>query len=110
VLAPQNGYVFIATQSGSTRCQVSNSAVSCESQFANAPKINDEVAHGVRVSSDGKVQWVVGNLGAIPTVTIDDRTYSALGWTIAATADGTKFTNQTSGHGMYLSSTGVQGF
>ncbi len=35
------------------------------------------------------MQWVLGNLGAIPTVSIDCRTYEAQGWTIDATTDGT---------------------
>lgn len=110
VLTPQNGYVFVATKSGQTRCQVSTSQVGCESAFANAPKINGESASGVRVDADGKLRWVLGNLGAIPTVTIDYGTYSAMGWIISATADGTKFTNQASAHGMVISPSGVQVF
>ena len=49
------------------------------------------------------MQWVVGNLGDIPTVTIDYQTYSdAAGWTIAANESGTKFTNEHTGHGMFV--------
>lgn len=110
VLAPQNGYVFIATKSGKTRCQVNTTLVGCESEFANAPQINGEVASGVRVNPDGKLHWVLGNLGAIPTVNIDSGTYSAMGWIISATVDGTKFTNQSTGHGMFLTTSGAQGF
>jgi hypothetical protein len=110
VLTPQNGYVFIATKSGKTRCQVNTAQVGCESDFTNAPQIDGETANGVRVTNAGKLSWVVGNLGAIPTVTIDYQTYSALGWIIAATADGTRFTNQSSGHGMYISTAGAQAF
>jgi hypothetical protein len=110
VLAPQNGYVFIATKSGKTRCQVNTTQVGCESEFANAPQIDGETAHGVRVTNDGKLSWVPGNLGDIPTVTIDYQTYSAMGWIIAASADGTRFTNQTSGHGMFISTSGAQEF
>ncbi|MEZ0051970.1 hypothetical protein ABIA30_002982 [Mycobacterium sp. MAA66] len=109
-LAPQNGYVFIATKSGKTRCQVSTTQVGCESEFANAPQIDGESASGVRVDSDGKLRWVLGNLGAIPTVTIDYGTYSAVGWIISATADGTRFTNRASTHGMVISTSGVQAF
>ncbi|CKR05752.1 lipoprotein [Mycobacterium tuberculosis] len=42
-------------------------------------------------------------LGAIPTVSIDYRTYEAQGWTIDATTDGTRFTNNRTGHGMFVS-------
>ncbi|OBA91551.1 hypothetical protein A5642_09960 [Mycolicibacterium mucogenicum] len=109
-LAPQNGYVFIATKSGQTRCQLNATAVDCESNFANAPQINGESANGVRVTTDGKLSWVVGNLGAIPTVTLDYQTYSAVGWTILAGAEGTHFTNAGTGHGMFVSTAGVKAF
>jgi hypothetical protein len=49
------------------------------------------------------MRWIVGNLGDIPAVTIDYRTYDAVGWTIAATSDGTRFTNQRTDHGMFVS-------
>ena len=63
---------------------------------ANAPD-------GVNITARGSVQWVVGNLGDIPTVTIDYRTYDAEGWTIAASESGTRFTNKGTGHGMFVS-------
>jgi hypothetical protein len=109
-LAPQNGYVFVATKSGQTRCQLNAAAVDCESTFANAPQVNGETARGVRVTADGKLSWGVGNLGAIPTVTMDYRTYSAVGWTILAGAEGTRFTNAGTGHGMFVSTAGVKAF
>jgi hypothetical protein len=109
-LAPQNGYVFVATRSGQTRCQLNTAAVDCESAFANAPQVNGETARGVRVTADGKLSWGVGNLGAIPTVTMGYQTYSAVGWTILAGAEGTRFTNAGTGHGMFLSAAGVKGF
>lgn len=110
VLTPQNGYVFVATKSGLTRCQLSTAEVDCESAFTNAPKVNGETANGVRVTAAGELSWVVGNLGAIPTVTIDYQTYSAVGWTILAGAEGTRFTNAGTGHGMFVSTTSVKAF
>ena len=62
-----------------------------------------EHANGVNINANGAVQWVLGNLGAIPTVPIDYNTYDAQGWTISATADGTRFTNTGTGHGMFVS-------
>jgi hypothetical protein len=104
VLPPQDsGYVFIATKSGSTRCQLDAQSVSCEALFTNAPLQDGVRANGVNLSADGKVAWIVGNLGDIPVVTIDYRTYSAVGWTIVATTDGTRFTNQRTKHGMFVS-------
>lgn len=109
-LAPQNGYVFVATKSGQTRCQLNTAEVDCESAFTNAPTINGETANGVRVTAAGKLSWVVGNLGAIPTVTLDYQTYTAVGWTILAGAEGTRFTNAGTGHGMFVSTAGVKAF
>jgi hypothetical protein len=98
-----NGYVFIETKSGLTRCQINKETVGCEAPFTNSPLQDGEHANGVSISAGGNVQWVLGNLGAIPTVTIDYKTYAAEGWTINATADGTRFTNDHTGHGMFVS-------
>ena len=49
------------------------------------------------------MQWILGNLGDIPTVTIDYKTYDAQGWTIVANKDGTRFQNNGTGHGMFVS-------
>ena len=99
----QNGYVFIETKSGLTRCQINKDSVGCEAPFTNSPLQDGEHANGVSISATGNVQWVLGNLGAIPTVTIDYKTYDAQGWTINATSDGTRFTNNHTGHGMFVS-------
>ena len=45
-LAPQNGYVFIQTKSGKTRCQLDEQEVGCESAFTNAPEVEGEPANG----------------------------------------------------------------
>lgn len=102
-LPPQNGYVFIQTKSGQTRCQISEANVGCEAQFEAPPTVGGEPANGVELTADGEVRWLVGNLGAPPYVTIDYRTYSALGWTIEATEAGTRFTNDGTSHGMFVS-------
>jgi hypothetical protein len=98
-----NGYVFIETKSGVTRCQINKETVGCEAPFTSSPLQDGEHANGVSVSAGGNVQWVLGNLGAIPTVTIDYKTYAAQGWTIIATEQGTRFTNDHTGHGMFVS-------
>jgi hypothetical protein len=98
-----NGYVFIETKSGVTRCQINKETVGCEAPFTNSPLQDGEHANGVSISAGGNVQWVLGNLGAIPTVTIDYKTYAAQGWTIVATEEGTRFTNDHTGHGMFVS-------
>ncbi len=98
-----NGYVFIETKSGVTRGQINKETVGCEAPFTNSPLQDGEHANGVSISAGGNVQWVLGNLGAIPTVTIDYKTYAAQGWTIDATEQGTRFTNDHTHHGMFVS-------
>ncbi len=100
---PENGYVFIETKSGQTRCQLNEDEVGCEAQFTNSPMQDGVRANGVRLTADGAVEWIVGNLGDIPVVTLDYRTYRAVGWTIVAAEDGTRFTNDRTGHGMFVS-------
>jgi hypothetical protein len=97
------GYVYIETKSGKTRCQISRTAVGCEAQFVNSPMQDGTHANGVNITADGAVRWRVGNLGDIPVVTLDYQNYRAQGWFIDATTDGTKFVNQRTGHGMFVS-------
>ena len=104
------GYVFIETKSGKTRCQISRTAVGCEAQFANPPVKDGVPATGVNVTADGNMRWLVGNLGDIPAVTLDYRAYDAAGWTIAAAESGTRFTNDRTGHGMFVSIERVESF
>jgi hypothetical protein len=99
----QNGYVFIETKSGVTRCQINKDSVGCEAPFTDSPLQDGEHANGVHITSGGSVQWILGNLGAIPAVTIDYKTYDAQGWTIVASEAGTRFTNGHTGHGMFVS-------
>ena len=104
------GFVFIETKSGQTRCQISADKVGCESNFTNSPVVDGEPANGVEVTADGSLRWITGNLGAIPTTTIDYATYHAVGWTIEASDKGTRFTNDGTGHGMFVSTDEVDVF
>lgn len=108
--ANESGLVFIETKSGKTRCQLTTASVACESDFANAPMKDGFKANGVSVNGSGTLTWVVGNLGDIPVVKLDYQTYSANGWTIDATSDGTRFSNDGTGHGMQVATQGVQAF
>jgi hypothetical protein len=110
VLPPDSGYVFIETKSGQTRCQLNEDEVGCEAQFTNSPMQDGVHANGIRLTADGAVEWIVGNLGDIPVVTLDYRTYRAVGWTIVAAEDGTRFTNDRTGHGMVVAIEGVETF
>ena len=111
ILPPNaTGYVYIETTSGKTRCQISADNVGCESDFADAPVVDGQPATGVEISAGGSNRWVLGNLGAMPTTTIGYSTYSAVGWTIVADSTGTTFTNDATGHGMFISTDRVDFF
>jgi hypothetical protein len=109
-LPPEDGHVYVETKSGKTRCQISDEAVGCESEFTNSPMVDGEHANGVSVTAGGDMRWILGNLGDVPVVTLDYRTYLAEGWTIAASSSGTRFTNDHTGHGMFVSIEKVDAF
>jgi hypothetical protein len=110
-LSPSDsGYVYIETKSGQTRCQINAQTVGCESDFTNPPVVNGEPANGVEVTAGGSLRWVAGNLGDIPTTPLDYAIYHAVGWTIDASPDGTRFTNDVTFHGLFISTEGVKVF
>lgn len=101
-LPSEQGWTFIETKSGKTRCQLSADEVGCEAPFTNSPMVDGVQANGVRLTADGELEWIVGNLGDPPVVTLDYKTYTAQGWTIDAGEAGTRFTNGATGHGMFV--------
>lgn len=107
-----NGFTFIQTRSGRTRCQISASSAGCQLVFDQPRPRTDsgDEANGVNVTSDGELSYVLGNLGAIDPVTLDYKTYTARGWFIVANEYGTAFTNRTTGHGMVVSAQGAESF
>jgi hypothetical protein len=109
-LPASNGYVFIQTKSGKTRCQISVDEVGCEAPFTDPPQVGGSPANGVRLTANGDETWIVGNLGDIPAVTLDYRPYTAVGWTIDASEAGTKFVNEATGRGMFVAIENVDVF
>ena len=105
-----SGYVYIETKSGQTRCQLNAQTVGCESDFTNPPVVSGEPANGVELTAGGNLRWILGNLGNIPTTPLDYAVYHAVGWTIDASSDGTRFTNDGTSHGMFISTEGVKVF
>lgn len=106
------GYVRVETQSGSTGCSITAELVACQTAANNWPMTpGGQHFHTVSVTSDGELHWVEADLGALEgRVTLDFQTYSAPGWTIVATPDNTRFTNDRSGHGMSVSDQSVTWF
>ena len=106
----EKGSVVIVAESDQTRCKVTRADVLCESKFAHAPVIGLQRANSVYVTADGAVRWLIGNLAVVPAVQVDYRVYLTLGWTIVADANGTRFTNDRTGHGMVVSTDRVETF
>jgi hypothetical protein len=112
LIANDRGYVRVEINSGSTGCSINSELVACQTSANNWPvNANGQHFHTVSVSTAGEFHWVEADLGALEgRVTLSNQTYTAQGWTIAATADGTTFTNGNSGHGMSVSDQSVRSF
>lgn len=98
------GYAAIVTKSGLTTCMIAADYVGCESRGGKWPAL------GVKILPDGSTSWINGNLGDINPVSIDYQVYAALGWTVTATAAGTRFNNDRTGHGAFVNADAVTSF
>lgn len=107
-----NGYTFMETKTGKTRCRVSETGAGCQLAFDKpGPKTaSGDTANGVNVGSDGVLTYVLGDIGVANPAPMDYATYTARGWTIEASEAGTRFTNQATGHGMFVSTGGATSF
>lgn len=110
---------YVRTQSGKVRCLVfandvghgGGPLVVCEGNFAQAPG-SDAV-----VRATGALDWAYGvNIGASDAALARDvilnydQTYHINGWTILPSYNGTRFTNDGTGHGMFVSIDNVYSF
>jgi hypothetical protein len=68
------------------------------------------------VRGTGEFNWNIGDIGGSPSATAKDivlnygQTYYITGWAILPTSDGTRFTNDGTGHGMFVSIENVYAF
>jgi hypothetical protein len=111
--ASADDYTYVRTESGNTRCSVGNSSVVCAGQNPDAPLPVGAPYHDSVVVDD------VGNLTytSVAIVSVGDdivlrynQTYHLQGWTILPTDHGTRFTNDHTGHGMFVSIHNVYAF
>jgi hypothetical protein len=103
------GNVYVQTQSGLTHCIIWDAEVACRAQFTNSPG----QANIISLTRDGLSHWITKTnpLPSVPYVTLNyDQTYDAVGWSIYPSADGTRFTNDGTGHGMFVSIDNVHSF
>ncbi len=88
----------------------------CEGRFSQAPTVGgppyNETANGVSVNTDGTLSWSLGdmNSGRTYTTLTYGHGYHHGNWTIYADETGTKFTNDRTGHGMFVSIENVYAF
>ncbi|CAM3961313.1 hypothetical protein TSST111916_15930 [Tsukamurella strandjordii] len=107
-----NGFTFMQTKSGKARCRVSTTGAGCQLEFDKpGPKTESgDRANGVNVGRDGTLTYVLGDIGVANPATLEYATYTARGWTIEASFEGTRFTNNGTGHGMFVSTGGARAF
>lgn len=127
-------FQYVRTESGRVRCIVQPDKIACEASgpgstgFPQAPislpesQCRNPCPGGVHldlaeVTSSGAFHWDDGNIGgAGPDWAQTDTTlnygqaYHILGWTILPSADGTRFTNDGTGRGMFVSIDNVAPF
>ena len=127
--AADNGQ-SVRTQSGKVRCEVytddtahgGGPLVVCQTAdggpFPQSPVSAEshEPMNLAVVRANGAFNWMVGNIGGSREAMDQDivlmygQTFHVNGWTIEPSFDGTRFTNDATGHGMFVSIDDVNSF
>ena len=104
----QSQRVLCAVTPDSTLASVGPDAVVCQGAFTQAP----QRGAGAVTTGDGTFHWEVGNLSIYnPTTTMAyGQTYHRGNWTIYHDQTGTRFVNDRTGHGMFVSIENVYAF
>jgi len=109
-------YTYVRTESGKVRCVVSAQWVTCESSgFPQAP-IDSSGLHfnDAKITASGGFEWLNANIGGAALqndlILNYGQTQHIQGWTILPSSDGTRFTNDATGHGMFVSIQDVHSF
>ena len=110
--ADPNDYQYVRTETGAVRCVISAPHVGCERTsidgFPGAPKSQSGPGNWniAGIDAGGAFNWGEGNIGGVDAdeVTLAyGQTYHFKGWTVLPSFDGTRFTNDASGHGAFVS-------
>jgi hypothetical protein len=110
--ADPNDYQYVRTETGAVRCVISAPHVGCERTsadgFPGAPKSQSGPGNWniAGIDAGGAFNWGEGNIGGVDAdeVTLAyGQTYHFKGWTVAPSFDGTRFTSDASGHGVFVS-------
>ena len=117
--ADPNNYQYVRTQTGAIRCVISAPHVGCERSsadgFPGAPKSQSGPGNWnmAGIDADGAFNWGEGNIGGVDAdeVTLTyGQAYHFKGWLVLPSFDGTRFTNDVSGYGMFVSIGRVSSF
>ena len=111
----------VTTESRAVRCMVSSSNVVCQRNsaegFPDNPIVDGSRGNIVSVTTSGVLKRSGGNIpGAYENdprfdmVLTYDQNLNFYGWTISPSFNGTRFTNDQTGHGMFVSIDGVSSF
>jgi hypothetical protein len=118
-LADPSDFQYVRTETGAVRCVISTAHIGCERSGANgfpgAPKSQSGSGNWniAGVDASGPFNWGEGNIGDVESseVTLTyGQTFSFKGWTVLPSFDGTRFTNDASGHGMFVNIDRVESF
>jgi hypothetical protein len=117
--ADPSDYQYVRTESAEVRCVISAAEAACERSsadgFPDAPP-NQFGGHWNVASVDvsGGFRFSEGNIGGgadgQDVVLAYGQTYRFNEWTIVSTVDGTRLTNDGTGHGMFVAIDGVSSF
>jgi hypothetical protein len=126
-------FQYVRTESGRLRCIIHTDSVACEASgpgstgFPQAPVAlpesqcrNSPCPGGIHfdqaeVTTSGAFKWNDGNIGGGGTPQNDlvlnyGQAHHLLGWTINPGENGTRITNDGTGHGMFVSIENVEHF
>ena len=113
---------FVTTESGAAKCVITSDSVLCTGNFAKQPigcgetqychqDDSAHASHTVWVEADAEgLQWNDSNFqshGYTERVLTYGQVVDLEGWTVEPSSDGTRFTNDRTGRGMFVSREGV---
>jgi hypothetical protein len=117
---------YVRTESGIVRCDVQPDQVTCEAGqtagqthtgFLQAPPSGPFHMDLATVTASGNFYFSDGNIGGTGSdwsqtdLTLGyGQTYHLAGWTVLPNSDGTRYTNDATGHGMFVSIQNVSSF
>jgi hypothetical protein len=112
--------LYVRTKTGQVRCAISVDTVTCERNSANGFPQAPKSATGpgnwnlAAIDTAGRFAWNEGNIGATDPATDMVLEYGQqqrlMGWVIEPSSDGTRFTSNATGRGMFVSVQNVYGF